>query len=296
MPKLSNLSVEFLSLVKKPATGKGLTLKSAKDDQRYEPFSFLKTDDERMVAYGIVYAPDQVDSHGDEADAITIRRAAYDFMRNARLQNIDTEHSFKSEAAFVAESWLVRKGDPLFPDEPEDAWAVGIQIGDPDLWRQLKSGELTGISLAGFAQSEPETNPEPSNHFTQKDQGWLTRFMKNTFNLSPVKETEMDEKQVRDIVRAEVGDALKDALKSAGIVKEDGADNPTDGEGANKNAATADAKSDAPQGGGVDADALAKSVIAALEPKLDGMVAKAVAKGATETESLETPKNEESFA
>ena len=127
--------MHFLSLVKRPATGKGLTLKSVvgcpdaallKGDARAATFNITKTDDERMVAYGIVYAPDQPDAHGDTADAQTIRRAAYQFMREERVHNVDTEHSFNNNGmAYVAESWLVRKGDPMFGDEPEDAWGRG---------------------------------------------------------------------------------------------------------------------------------------------------------------------------
>lgn len=115
MATLKDLSVSFLSLVARPATGKTLTLKSAKPGERVGTFEIVKTDDERMMAFGIVYAPDQVDSHGDSADATTIRRAAYEFMREGRLRNVDQEHSFSPEMAYVAESWLVRKGDELFP-------------------------------------------------------------------------------------------------------------------------------------------------------------------------------------
>ena len=217
-----DLSVSYLSLVKAPATGKGLTLKSVKPDQRVAAFELVVKNDEMMRAYGIVYAPDQVDAHDDFASAGTIRRAATEFMREGRLKNIDTEHSFNAEMAFVAESWLVRKGDALFPDEPEGAWAVGIQIGDPDLWKQLKSGDLTGISLAGIAREEPAT---PRATYTEKDAepGWVKTLLRALSGKAtpenPDKETEMDENQVRGIVRSEVGPAVTEALKAAGLTK-----------------------------------------------------------------------------
>ena len=142
MAKLKDLSVSFLSLVASPATGKGLTLKAA-DGQRPAAFDLVVKNDDMMRAYGVVYAPDQEDAHGDTADADTIRKAQAEFMREGRLKNIDTEHSFTSEMAYVAESWLVRKGDKLFPDEPEGSWAVGIQINDPDLWSQRWNRSIT---------------------------------------------------------------------------------------------------------------------------------------------------------
>lgn len=299
MAKLKDLSVSFLSLVKTPATGKGLTLKSAKSGERAATFEIVKTDDELMRAYGIVYAPDQVDAHGDTADAATIRKAQAEFMREGRLQNIDTEHSFTQEMAFVAESWLVRKGDAMFGDEPEGAWAVGIQIGDPDLWRQLKSGELTGISLAGIARVEPEPDDPANPRYTEKTKdaapGWVERLIKaltSAYSQDPIEETEMDKDAVQQIVRdtlkSELGDAIKDALKSAGV-----------GGTADPAPATPPAAdpAPAPEAGSGDTDiekAIAKG-FAALEGKIDDKITRALAKGVTETDP-NTGAAEESFA
>lgn len=273
MASLKNLSVSFLSLVKTPATGKSLTLKSLKPGERAATFEIIKTDDERMIAYGIVYAPDQVDAHGDTADAATIRKAAYEFMREGRLKNVDTEHSFSPETAYVAESWLVRSGDELFPDEPEGAWAVGIQIGDVDIWKALKNGELTGISLAGIARHEPS---EPRAEYTEKGNdappSWFTRLFP-TLKQTPKETRDMDENKVREIVRAEVGDAVKDALKSAFVPAEP--EKPADPAAA----AT---------------EAIAKA-FEGLEAKLDDKIAKAVAKGVTEADPAQA-KLTESFA
>lgn len=271
---LKDLSVSFLSLVARPATGKSLTLKSAKPGERVGTFEIIKTDDDRMMAYGIVYAPDEVDSHGDTADAQTIRRAAHEFMREGRLRNVDTEHSFTAEMAYVAESWIVRTGDELFGDEPVGAWAVGIQIGDPDLWKRLKAGELTGISLAGVARVDPAPN---DHRYTEKVEapGWFARWLKS---LKPVEEKNMDENKVREIVRAEVGASVKDALKS--VFAPDDPPTPAD---------PAQAAVRATQ------EAVEKAM-AAFESKLDDKIAKAVAKGATEADQARPDDLQESFA
>jgi putative serine protease XkdF len=303
LAKLTDLSVSFLSLVKTPATGKGLTLKS-EDGSRAVPFKLAVKNDDMMRAYGVVYAPDEADAHGDTADADTIRRAATEFMREGRLKNIDTEHSFTAEMAFVAESWLVRKGDALFPDEPEGAWAVGIQIGDPDLWKQLKSGDLTGISLAGIARMDPEPGDPTDPRYTEKTDappGWFTTWLKAltgaTPTQDPIEETEMDKKEVQDIVRdtlkSELGPAIKDALKPA--------DDPS---AAPEQSEVEKAVAAALKAAGVEAKDLAagddgESEIAkgfkALEAKLDDKITKALAKGATETDPA-LGNIEESFA
>lgn len=306
MAKLTDLSVSFLSLVKTPATGKGLTLKS-KDGERPIPFELVHKNDDMMRAYGVVYAPDQEDAHGDTASADTIRRAATEFMREGRLKNIDAEHSFTAEMAFVAESWLVRKGDALFADEPEGSWAVGIQIGDPDLWKQLKSGELTGISLAGIARMEPEPEDPANQRYTEKDAenvpGWFAAFVKAVTGATPTKdpieETEMDENEVQGIVRdtlkAELGPAIKDALKSAGDPPKP--EEPTEVQkevAAALKAAGVEPK-DPPAEGETEIEKAVAKGIETLEGKLGDMVTAALAKGATETDPT-TGATEESFA
>lgn len=272
MATLKDLSVSFLSLVRAPATGKGLTLKSAKPGERAGTFDIAKTDDERMIAYGIVYAPDQVDSHGDTADEKTIRRAAYAFMREGRLKNIDVEHSFNNEMAFVAESWLVRKGDELFPDEPPGSWAVGIQINDADIWQALKAGELTGISLAGVARMDPDPQDPSPMSWTEKDdaaaRSWLARLFP-----TPKETPKMDDKQVIDLIKAEVGPAVTAALKSAL--------NPEPAQPADPAAA---------------AVAAVEKAMEKIEASLDAKIAKAVAKGATEADPATPVKLVESWA
>ena len=279
MSKLTNLSVSFISLVRVPATGKALTLKSGAGE-RAATIRIVKSDDERMVAYGIVYAPDQLDSHGDTADAITIRRAAYEFMRDGRAKNVDRDHSFNAEMAYVAESWLTRADDPLFPGEPEGAWAVGIQINDADIWKELKSGALTGISLAGIARVDPA---EPTTQWTEKDEAGLLAWLKRQFRKSQEppppnhEETEMDETKVQEIVKGALKDALPaaiaEAMKSAGVT-------PT---------APVTPPAPAPTPAEAEIAELKKSV-AALEDK----IAIATAKGATET-GAEGAKTQEGF-
>lgn len=308
MAKLTDLSVSFLSLVKTPATGKGLTLKAA-DGERPAAFDLVVKNDDMMRAYGVVYAPDQEDAHGDTADADTIRKAQAEFMREGRLKNIDTEHSFTSEMAYVAESWLVRKGDPLFPDEPEGSWAVGIQIGDPDLWKQLKSGELTGISLAGIARMEPGPDDPAHPRYTEKDAapGWVERFIKALTGVNPqepVEETDMTKDEVQALVgetlKSVLPDALKDAMKTAGDppAKEE----PTEVEKAVAAALKAHGiepkEPAAGEGEGDQADiqkAVDEAITKALGTKVDDAITKALAKGVTETDPT-TGATEESFA
>ncbi|MCP5136041.1 MAG: hypothetical protein H6981_04500 [Gammaproteobacteria bacterium] len=257
---LVDLDVEFISLVDRPANGKPLVLKSA-EGKRVHTFAIVKTDDEQMRAYGIVYAPGEVDSQGDTANTEVILRAANRFMRQARTENVDAQHSFSREAAFVAESWIVRKGDPLFGDQPEGAWAVGIQIGDPALWRRLKSGELAGLSLAGMAETEQLGGTAGVSKDDQPP-GWFSRF------INSLRGNEMNEDDVRRIAgeaaASAATDAVKKALAEAGVAKNDQGSESA-GNGASGNAG---AQSGAPAG----ADALTKADFDGLRTSLLGEV------------------------
>lgn len=158
--RLKNLDVQWISLVRNPANGLPLLLK----DANLKPFRVLKTDEERRMVYGVVYAPNMVDSQGDFADRFEIERAAHAFLKAGRGQQVDRNHQFEAvDGAYVAESWITRGDDGYFSDGLQDAWAVGIKIEDEALWNAVKAGEYSGLSLAGNAEREPvgdEPTPE----------------------------------------------------------------------------------------------------------------------------------------
>lgn len=152
---LKGLRVTHISLVGNPANGETIIWKSASSSGGAEPVSgqspIVKSDDKRMV-YGLVYCPGKVDSQGEYSTADEIEKAAYEFMRDLRGHSVDTRHDFICKDAFVAESWLTKGADSLFPEAPVGSWAVGIRVDDDTVWGAVKKGELKGLSLAGFAQ------------------------------------------------------------------------------------------------------------------------------------------------
>lgn len=196
MPQITDLSVEFISLVKRPANGRRIVLRGATGGAR--EFAITKADALLHRVYGVVYAPDSVDAQGDWADAETIRRAADEWMRSGRAEQVDHEHGFVPLPAFVAESWIVRAGDALFPDEKPGAWAVGIQIEDAALWDAIEAGDVQGISLAGTAR-------------LQKWQGAIARIFR--------KENDMTADEVRAIVKEALEQSARRADEEAAAAR-----------------------------------------------------------------------------
>ena len=198
MAKLTDLTVRWISLVRRPANGEGLVLKAmASAEAQGVALTHLKAEPTLRRLYGIVYAPDVEDAQGDWADAATIRRAADAFLREGRTIAVDREHEFDPVGAFVAESWIVRAGDAYFP-ELEGAWAVAIQVEDEQLWAAIERGDISGLSLAGTASTEDEPAPRKS--------GGVLRGLFETFRgrAEPEEEQEMDEQTLKSLVADQV--------------------------------------------------------------------------------------------
>ncbi len=172
MRKLKKIDVNFISLVDKGANRKKLIFKSIPEIVKSLTKTLLirKIDDEQRMVFCIVYSPDEIDAQGDFASAEVIKEAAYNFMRCARTNNVDKQHDFIPDEGFVAESWIVKENDPVFPEEPTGSWAVGIKVENDETWQLVKNGEITGLSLAGLAvteggENESESRPEKEDMF-----------------------------------------------------------------------------------------------------------------------------------
>ncbi|MBW2066888.1 MAG: hypothetical protein JRJ03_18415 [Deltaproteobacteria bacterium] len=153
---LKNMKITFISLVKRGANKRTIIIKTGEEAPVFQrDIEIRKVDEENRRFYSIVYAPHEEDAQGDFSTPEEIKKAAYDFMKNLRLLNVDRFHNEKPEKAFIAESWLLRKDDSLFPDEPEGSWAVGIVVEDDELWADVKKGEINALSMGGIGEREP---------------------------------------------------------------------------------------------------------------------------------------------
>jgi hypothetical protein len=173
MRRLFDIDVTFISLVRKGANQKKLIWKSAEfdDEPELRQVTIRKVDEDERIIYCIVYSPEEEDLQGDISSAEEIKKAAYRFMERRRTTKVDKQHDFNPDEGFVAESWLTKSNDPLFADDPEGSWAVGIKITNDNTWKSIKKGEITGVSLAGVAR-EIETDN------ITKDDSFFTKLLK----------------------------------------------------------------------------------------------------------------------
>lgn len=227
--KLTDLHVNWISLCARPVNGKAVVLKS-QDGLTPITFDIKKSDDELRVVYGIVYPvgdASTADAEGDFADAEVIRKAMWAFMREGLQKNIDVSHSFAREDAYVVENWLLRKGDGLFPEEPEGSWAVGIKINSEDIWQKYKKGELTGLSLAGFGSGDivedaPVSKAEAAGLWEQ-----LKTLLKGKDSM------ELNEEQINAIADKVTANLQKAQEDQAAAAADQGADDKAQAAGGN---------------------------------------------------------------
>jgi hypothetical protein len=84
-----------------------------------------------------------------------IQRMAEKFMKENRNNETNIEHDNKVDAkSYIYESWIVEsendKANSIYNlDVPVGTWVVKMRVTDPEVWKQVKSGELNGFSLEG---------------------------------------------------------------------------------------------------------------------------------------------------
>lgn len=158
--KLKNLKVEYVSYVDRGANQRTFYLTKEYEQKKKEPDFSMQVKlicsdkkEERKV-YGLVYAPDVVDAHGDYTDADTLERAAHDFMLN--YQKMDVQHNFEEGAGKVVESFIAPETFTINGEEILKGSWVLVSIASEEVWEAIKKGEITGYSLYGTAEVEYE--------------------------------------------------------------------------------------------------------------------------------------------
>lgn len=116
-----------------------------------QPVNVRKLDQARQLVYAEVYSPMSLDTGDEFMRADEIEAMAHRFMAEQRMYQIDVEHNRELVDAVVVESFIARAGDPLFT---EGAWVVCIHIRSTELWGQVLSGDINGLSMDAMVVKE----------------------------------------------------------------------------------------------------------------------------------------------
>ncbi len=163
MRRMTKARVKFISLVPKGANRLPVVYKA---DGAFQMQMLCKDMTDKGELTAVVYAPEFRDSQGDIASADVIKDMAYAAAKEG--VEIDVRHDGKpvgKDKAFIAESFIVQKGDSRFTDmadydgNPVDvtgAWGVVLKIEDEELKTAYRANKWNGVSLGGSAATVTE--------------------------------------------------------------------------------------------------------------------------------------------
>lgn len=165
---LKQLDVRYISLVDKGANNRELIYKAAGSPdpeatgQIRKQLEIIRKDEEKRLIYCTVYAPDEADAHGDGMTADEIEKAAHGFLAAGRTNQVDKQHDEEPDEGLIVESFVLKGSDERFEGEKDGSWVVAIKVLDDETWEEIKKGEITGVSLQGYAVKEPAEEVEKS--------------------------------------------------------------------------------------------------------------------------------------
>jgi hypothetical protein len=227
MPRrIKKAKIEFISLV--PAGANKMPV-LYKDDGMVEIETLVKASSDLGELTAVVYAPEHRDSQGDIASAEVVKDMAYDAAR--RGVEIDLRHDGKAvgrERAFVAESFLVAKGDERFQGWKDrdgkqvdltGAWATVIKIEDPELRQLYRDGKWGGVSMAGQAEV---IETEKADGDGETPPSWFHKAFTTALRAiglggTPTEEDiDMKKDELQEILKQDRADLVKDITAALG--------------------------------------------------------------------------------
>jgi len=209
MRKIKKAKISFISLCPRGMNQMPVLFK---DDGSFRMDTLIKGDPVEGELTAVVYVPDRPDKEGDFASREVIKEMAYEYVRDHR--KLDLRHdgkALKPEQAFVAQNFIIQKGDPRFTDlrdydgnpvDPEGGWGMVIKVDDPQLQKLYKDGEWNGVSMFGTA-TEVETSKEST-----EGKGVLQKIMDL---LRGTSKNHQEEPDMEENVKKEL-DALKNDM------------------------------------------------------------------------------------
>ena len=156
--EITDARIQFVSLVDKAANKKSFLLtKAGNGSAGFQTNGrILKVDDESHFVTGIVYEPMVADAHDNYMTEAEIEKAAHWFMKNG--DKIDIQHSFEEADGLTVVESSVTKADQEIDGEAvkKGTWLMTVEIANDEVWKAIKKGEITGLSMGGVGKYSTE--------------------------------------------------------------------------------------------------------------------------------------------
>jgi len=164
------LAIDAISLVSAPAIEQDFVFFGKEKNN----LTFAKVDEEKRMLISPALIPDkQIFRHDPNTDSDyyvffskdTVRQASELYLKNNNHHKATQEHSERVSGVLTVESWII--DDPKMDKSalygfslPKGTWMVSMRITNDEIWKEIKSGTLKGLSIEGYFTDKMEKMAE----------------------------------------------------------------------------------------------------------------------------------------
>ena len=153
------LAIDAISLVSAPAIEQDFVYFGKEKNN----LTFAKVDEEKRMLVSPALIPNkQIFRYDPNTDSEyyvyfspdTVRKASELYLKHNNHHKATYEHQDRVSGVLTVESWI-KEGDSdkskMYGfDLPNGTWFVKMRIENDDLWKEIKSGNLRGLSIEGY--------------------------------------------------------------------------------------------------------------------------------------------------
>ena len=168
------LAIDAISLVTSPAIESEFVFFGKEKNN----LTFAKVDEEKRMLVSPALIPNKnIFRHDPNTDSDyyvyfskeTVRKASELYLKHNNHHKATYQHQDRVSGVLTVESWI-KEGDSdkskLYGyDLPNGTWFVKMKIENDELWQEIKSGNLRGLSIEGYFTNKFEQmqKKEPTN-------------------------------------------------------------------------------------------------------------------------------------
>ena len=154
------LAIDAISLVSAPAIEENFVYFGKEKNN----LTFAKVDEEkRMIVSPALIPNKQIFRYDPNTDSEyyvyfspeTVRKASELYLKHNNHHKATYEHKERVSGVLTTESWIIEdtkldKSNLYGYSLPKGTWMVKLKINNDELWQEIKSGSLKGLSIEGY--------------------------------------------------------------------------------------------------------------------------------------------------
>ena len=164
------LAIDCISLVSAPAIEQDFVFFGKEKNN----LTFAKVDEDKRMLISPALIPDkQIFRHDPQTSSdyyvyfskSTVRQASELYLKNNNHHKATQEHEERVSGVLTVESWII--DDPKMDKStlygfslPKGTWMVSMRISNDEIWEEIKSGNLKGLSIEGYFTDKMEKMSE----------------------------------------------------------------------------------------------------------------------------------------